>query len=897
MVINEVAWMGGVANASAEWLELKNLTNTDIDLTGWTLNAVDGSPKINLNGTIPANGYFLLERTNDESVPGVTADLIYSGVLGNSGEVLELKDGDGNIIDVLDASAGWAGGDNDIKQTMERIATGSWQTSAAVGGTPKLANSAAIEEEAPNDSDSDGQSQGATQGDSQDLSSEAVNNSVPYGAVLINEFVSSPWTGENEWIELYNISGVELALDNWEITDGSGTATPLSGGFEEDNYYFFVVKKPKGALNNSGDEIILYDNWHNIIDKIAYGNYGDQPDNNAPAPSKGESTALKVDGQRKPLDKDSFIVSALPTPGEQNIISAPEDSADVLLETTPEIVPGKIVITEIMPNPVGSDRAGEYLELFNSSDKEVDLAGWRLEIENGRIFEFGKFFNVSRVLKVGEYFTLYRSESNLVLDNNGGEIRLFAPGKSKASQLLQYGPATEGASFCDTENIDLKNVSSSTKSYLQNSLMINRWVWSEILTPGRANQIKIANQPPKISFSAPEKIVTGALVSFDASDSYDENGDELSFAWDFGDGVPIRLETPAHIFYKPGSHKIKLTVSDGQDFSALEKIFKITGVDLSLKESLAINKTPIVLENNLPAGNIDGDQVAEAVSRDSAGANDLADKNVGTKKIASTKNISSPTSKTAVVAAISKPAVFGNSIGNLKLNAAWKISGTVIILPGVFGVQYFYAVPETGAAAVKIYNYYKDFPALAIGDLVQVSGVVGGSEADKYLKTKSQADIKILSQGENIAPEKITAIGLTEENLGKFVQAEGEVESRDASGAVLNDGTGKINLYFKTGAKIDSKRIKAGQKITVTGLLNKVTRGLAILPRGDFDLIVATSSLDEATGFVLGIATGSSGWVLPAREKNFSPLKYGLVIVGGAIFVLAGFLVKKYLFK
>jgi hypothetical protein len=83
VVINEINWMGSADSANAEWIELRNLSGTEINLSGWTLNAADGTPKINLSGNISAGGYFLLERTSDGSAPGATADLIYSGALTN----------------------------------------------------------------------------------------------------------------------------------------------------------------------------------------------------------------------------------------------------------------------------------------------------------------------------------------------------------------------------------------------------------------------------------------------------------------------------------------------------------------------------------------------------------------------------------------------------------------------------------------------------------------------------------------------------------------------------------------------------------------------------------------------------------------------------------------------
>lgn len=150
VVINEIAWMGSPPKAGEsasvasnnEWIELKNTGTEVADLTGWRLEAVDGQPSIALSGSIGAVGYFLLERTNDETVPGIAADLIYTGALSNSGEKLALKNAAGTIIDSVDATSppaggGWPAGDNTTKETMQRVSAGGWITAAA---TPRAAN-------------------------------------------------------------------------------------------------------------------------------------------------------------------------------------------------------------------------------------------------------------------------------------------------------------------------------------------------------------------------------------------------------------------------------------------------------------------------------------------------------------------------------------------------------------------------------------------------------------------------------------------------------------------------------------------------------------------------------------------------------------------------------------
>ncbi|MEI8223699.1 MAG: lamin tail domain-containing protein [bacterium] len=134
IIINEVAWMGTTTSANAEWIELYNTGTESVVLDGWTLKAIDGSPSVLLTGSIGAQGYFLLERTSDETIPQISANQIYSGSLGNNGEYLVLKDKDGNSINEVEQVSGWLAGDNTTKQTMQ-FAGSNWITGIGTPGT------------------------------------------------------------------------------------------------------------------------------------------------------------------------------------------------------------------------------------------------------------------------------------------------------------------------------------------------------------------------------------------------------------------------------------------------------------------------------------------------------------------------------------------------------------------------------------------------------------------------------------------------------------------------------------------------------------------------------------------------------------------------------------------
>jgi len=119
VVINEIAWKGA-GDSYQEFIELYNNMPFTVSLTDWNLRAADGSPDITLSGTIPAGGFFLIERTDDNVVNDITADLScsFGTGLGNFKEDLLLFDDAGSLADRANFSAGWITCEN--HQSQER---------------------------------------------------------------------------------------------------------------------------------------------------------------------------------------------------------------------------------------------------------------------------------------------------------------------------------------------------------------------------------------------------------------------------------------------------------------------------------------------------------------------------------------------------------------------------------------------------------------------------------------------------------------------------------------------------------------------------------------------------------------------------------------------------------
>lgn len=123
--------MGTKASQYAEWIELYNITDSPIDLSGWKIiKSASGITVAGLAGSIQAHGYYLIERVTPSSphsfnkniTANVSSPFGGSGLL-NAGENLILQDSGGIKIDSVDGSTQWygAGTASPDYKSMERI--------------------------------------------------------------------------------------------------------------------------------------------------------------------------------------------------------------------------------------------------------------------------------------------------------------------------------------------------------------------------------------------------------------------------------------------------------------------------------------------------------------------------------------------------------------------------------------------------------------------------------------------------------------------------------------------------------------------------------------------------------------------------------------------------------
>jgi len=709
--------------------------------------------------------------------------------------------------------------------------------------------------------------------------------------IVINEFVSDPVDGEEEWVELYNNTNREIDLSGFYLEEGSGAQTFLNGKISPKG--FFVVEKIKGYLNNSGDIIFLKDSSGRIIDKVTYGNWDDgNLTDNATTTKDPYSIARIIDGKDTDEDNLDFKV-ANPTKGSPNQIL-----------NSKNFVSG-IVINEILANPKGDDSEKEFIELKNLNNFDVDLLNWYLQDSSNRKFKIS-----SKIPKNG-FLLIFRKESKIALNNSNGDcVKLFQP------------DGTLIDSVCYSEEV-LEDVSFSRNNK-------GEFEWTEILTPGKENEIKRPNQKPKAQiFIEKEKILSGEEIYFDGSDSFDPDGDNIKFFWDFGDGNKKEGVYVSHSFWEPKKYKVTLKVEDergafdttsvkievikkeseeksyyseafkklfiseifpnpkGKDDQEFIEILNLSNEEIDISNFILKDKTEKGYKIKqgtkiLPKSFLVfwKDETKISLNNDEDEIEFLdTDKNLIDKvfylKAPENFSLSRKENGEMVWTKIVTPGkeneflvenneeigegtkekenfsvkkVNLEEIKNLNPKEKVKAKGIVSVEPGVFKENIFYL----SGSGVKVKLDFKEIPEIKIGDELEILGEVFEEEGEKGIEVISDKDIKILGHKNPPTPKELKIEEINEGFLSGLIKTEGEVTETKESFVWLKGSKKEIPIFLIEEIK-KNKTFKKGDLIQVAGILRKINNQFILFPRkiDDIELIEKSKLKGSLNEYVL----------------------------------------------
>ncbi|MFC1647510.1 lamin tail domain-containing protein [Patescibacteria group bacterium] len=303
-------------------------------------------------------------------------------------------------------------------------------------------------------------------------SNDEENENICTNDIIINEILPNPLGKDSnmEWIELKNLSDKNCTLSGWIIDDEDGGSKPytLTSNEEIISHGFILLPswKTKINLNNSDESVRLFYPDEKIADEISYDkSYEDQTF------SRTENNEFEWTIKLTPLTENLFIEKEeFEEEEEDEIKSATKDQEKIIRNGD---LSNSIFINEIFPNPDGTDKGNEWIELYNDSEETVNLGNWKIDTgENSK----SKYIFQNKVIGPHEHLLIYDNELAFSLKNSNGEVRLLDFQNSIIDQI-SYEKAQESESFTKFTIIN-----DETKEF--------KWEWTKNTTPGMQNPQK-----------------------------------------------------------------------------------------------------------------------------------------------------------------------------------------------------------------------------------------------------------------------------------------------------------------------------------------------------------------------------------------------------------------------
>jgi hypothetical protein len=292
---------------------------------------------------------------------------------------------------------------------------------------------------------------------------------LPFFVLASDQIFISQWqtasdtSSSQDYIELFNPNSAGFPLDGYVLVKRTKTTKEdkviyqwQAGDMIPANSFYLLVNP---ALSGIGEDVatssvsIAPDNGlairygpldtGAIITSVAWG--ASQNDfQNIIASSTSAKSYYKINLYQD----DNLYVSPAGTPRNSSIVfleptptSTPNTQTftpDEISSSTPENISTTsysttIKISEIMPNPSGADDGNEEVELFNSGESPVDLAGWLISDSHGTSTAYQ--LPTSTVISEGAYLAIIIPAGNFSLNNGGDTVNLYYPNSVLADSV------------------------------------------------------------------------------------------------------------------------------------------------------------------------------------------------------------------------------------------------------------------------------------------------------------------------------------------------------------------------------------------------------------------------------------------------------------------------------
>lgn len=344
--------------------------------------------------------------------------------------------------------------------------------------------------------------------------------------IITNVRAGSQVSASEEGVVLYNNSSFEADVTNWCLTNKSAVkfacfATASQGElsiipaysyativstkaiYNENQARYSVVYEASagssGSIVASADTISLIDGNSLLVDQFTWSSSVSSSQQWARTklsqlPDLFIDTNASIDWQKvsysefpmsqleyrdltpitppeEPIDDPSEVPSEDPS-GDPNTIPLPNE----------QLPP---IITELLPNAVGSDTGNEFIEIYNPNEQgAISLIGYKIAV--GPMLE--KVVTLTEyILKPAEYKVFTNAELGYSLLNTSSRVTLFMPNGDIASEVPVYNSPPDGESWVLVDEV---------------------WQYSNQPTPGAVNVGNLSEEDEEDTVDVESSVVS-----------------------------------------------------------------------------------------------------------------------------------------------------------------------------------------------------------------------------------------------------------------------------------------------------------------------------------------------------------------------------------------------------
>ena len=227
----------------------------------------------------------------------------------------------------------------------------------------------------------------------------------------------------------------------------SKKATIVSGTLKAGDFWVFYANLTgntlfSSGLSGTGGNLQVRDKLGNIVDQFGWGNANTSLGTPASISAGGQSMYRIYNFETKTFSNTDnnfadFDIADTPTLGKLPIQEMAEQDTEAMVYP-------KLELSEIFPDPVlpQVDTNDEFIEIYNPTDQEVDLSGWKLKDESG-----DEYLIKDKSIAPKSRLAIMAPESKITLNNTGDIISLLDPNGSLIDESADYETAEPGLSW------------------------------------------------------------------------------------------------------------------------------------------------------------------------------------------------------------------------------------------------------------------------------------------------------------------------------------------------------------------------------------------------------------------------------------------------------------------